>query len=455
MITNFGGNVEFQPTVALAPRSEEEVLALLREYRGRRIRAIGRLHSWSRAALAEDVLLDLRNLDSVSMETNTAGLTAAWIGAGCQIKRVLAELQRLGGYTLPSVGLISEQAIAGAISTGTHGSGKHSLSHYVSAIRVATYETKSGESILRTITGGPELQAARCSLGCLGIIVAVQVQVRPQYFVEEHLRAYQTLDEVLAAEDEFPLQQFYLLPWRWSYLAQHRREVPGPRSWHAPLYRAYWFSFIDIGLHLVLLLLVQLLRSPALIRAFYRWLVTLTVVRGWRVVDRSQDQLIMEHELFRHIEIELFVTRSTLAAALQCVRETVEQSRDFYTHHYAICVRKVLPDETLISMSSGRSSTGASSEPSYAISLISYARPSERAGFFQFADELSRQMVERFEARPHWGKYCPLTAAQAERLYPRLGEFQEICQQSDPAGAFCNDWTASVVLGESATTPRA
>jgi hypothetical protein len=285
--------------------------------------------------------------------------------------------------------------------------------------------------------------------------VAVQVQVRPQYFVEEHLRAYQTLDEVLAAEDEFPLQQFYLLPWRWSYLAQHRREVPGPRSWHAPLYRAYWFSFIDIGLHLVLLLLVQLLRSPALIRAFYRWLVTLTVVRGWRVVDRSQDQLIMEHELFRHIEIELFVTRSTLAAALQCVRETVEQSRDFYTHHYAICVRKVLPDETLISMSSGRSSTRASSEPSYAISLISYARPSERAGFFQFADKLSRQMVERFEARPHWGKYCPLTAAHAERLYPRLGEFQEICQQSDPASAFCNDWTARVVLGERATTPRA
>jgi L-gulonolactone oxidase len=284
VITNFGGNVEFQPAVARVPQSEQEVLAILREHRGRQIRAIGRLHSWSQAIVGDDVLLDLRSLDSVGLESNATGQAVAWIGAGCQIKRVLAELERLGGHTLPSVGLISEQSIAGAISTATHGSGKHSLSHYVSAIRLATYDDKSGEPVLRTITAGPELQAARCSLGCLGIIVAVQVQVRPQYFVEEHLRAYQTLDEVLAAENEYPLQQFYLLPWRWTYLAQHRQEVAGPRSWHAPLYRAYWFSFIDLGLHLVLLLLVQLLRSPALIRAFYRWLVMLTVVRGWRVV---------------------------------------------------------------------------------------------------------------------------------------------------------------------------
>jgi hypothetical protein len=154
----------------------------------------------------------------------------------------------------------------------------------------------------------------------------------------------------------------------------------------------------------------------------------LTVIRGWRVVDRSQDQLIMEHELFRHIEMELFVTRPKLGAALAHVRTAIEQSQAFYTHHYAICVRKVLADETLISMSSGRSEANPSGEASYAISLISYARPAARAGYFRFTDELARSMVERFDARPHWGKCCPLTAAEAERLYPRLAEFREICR---------------------------
>jgi len=395
------------------------------------------------------VLLDLRQLNEVRVETNAAGQSIATIGAGCQIKRALAELDRLGGLTLPSVGLISEQAIAGAISTGTHGSGKHSLAHYVSAVGLALYDAESGEPIVRTISGGDELRAARCSLGCLGIILSVQMPVRPQYFVEEHLREYQSLAEVLAAEEQFPLQQFYVLPWRWTYLAQHRREVPGPRSLLAPLYRAYWFTFIDLGLHLLLLLLVQVLKSPALIRGFYRWLVLLAVIRGWRVVDRSQDQLIMEHELFRHIEIELFVTRSRLEGALQFVREAICDSGADYTHHYAICVRKVLPDETLISMSSGQT------EPSYAISLISYARPSDRAGFFQFAESLAHSMSQRFDARPHWGKYCPFSAAAAERLYPRLGEFREICARYDPRGQFRNEWTSHIVLGDRSATPPA
>jgi L-gulono-1,4-lactone dehydrogenase len=461
-IHNFGRNVEFHPAAVFAPRSEEEVLAILRDHRGRRIRTIGRLHSWSQVIVAEEVLLDLRHLNDVRVETSASGEAIATIGAGCQIKRVLAELDRQGGYTLPSVGLISEQTTAGAISTGTHGSCKHSLSYYVTAVRLAAFDPASGEPIVRAISTGTELQAARCALGCLGVILSVQVAVRRQYFVEEHLREYQSLDEVLAAEEEFPRQQFYLIPWRWTWLAQHRREVPGPRSLLAPLYRAYWFTFIDLGLHLVLLVLVRLLRSPALVRVFYRWLVMLTVIRGWRVVDRSQDQLIMEHELFRHVEIELFVTRSRLAEALEFVRTTIcafggdaagtldesTVARGSYTHHYAICIRKVLPDEALVSMSSGHD------ESSYAISLISYARPSDRAGFSRFAEYLTREMVERFSARPHWGKVCPITSADADLLYPRLAEFREVCCRVDPRGLFRNDWTADVVFGGQAAMPR-
>jgi len=445
---NFGGNVQFQPPAVFAPQCEAQVLEILRQHRGRRFRAIGRLHSWSEATVADDVLLDLRNLDGVSVATDSSGQPIATIGAGCQIKRALAELDGLGGYTLPAVGLISEQSLAGAISTGTHGSGRHSLSHYVSAIRLAVYDPSTGDPVIRTIDSGPELAAARCSLGLMGIILAVDVPVRRQYLIEEHLRQHNSLDDVLAAEAEFPLQQFFLVPWRWTWLAQHRREVAGKRSWHAPLYRAYWFTFIDFGLHLVLLCLVQVLNSPALVRAFYRWLVLLSVIRGWRVVDHSSSQLVMEHELFRHIEIELFVGRSKLAAALANVQETIVQAADYYTHHYAICIRKVLPDETLISMTSPRGENEAREEAGYAISLISYARPSERACFFRFADELARSMHERFAARLHWGKHCPLNSSQAERLYPGLAEFRRIVQELDPQGRFRNDWTSKVVMGE-------
>jgi FAD/FMN-containing dehydrogenase len=440
-VCNFGANVRFTPRHFVAPRTENDVLDALRRHRGRRIRCIGRLHSWSEAPEGDDVLLDLRHLDQVEVVRDEGG-TWAMLGAGCQIKRALNELER-NGLTLPTLGLVSEQTIAGAISTGTHGSGRHSMSHYVAEVRMAVYDPQSGEPVIRVIDAGQELKASRCSLGCLGVILSVKLPARPQYCIEEHLREYRTLDEVLAAEGDYPLQQFFLLPWRWTWLAQHRREVAGPRGVLAPLYRTYWWATIDLSLHALLKLLVNVLRSPALVRFFYRWLVLVFVLRGWRVVDRAADQLVMEHELFRHIEIEIFVRRANLAQAVAKTRGLIEAhaAGGTYHHHYAICIRKVLADDTLISPAAA----DRSDEPWYAISLISYERPDRRTGFFQFADAVAKSLAELYGGRPHWGKVCPLASDELARLYPRLAEFREIASRIDPGGVFQNTWTALFV----------
>lgn len=468
VIQNFGRNVSFQPEVCVAPQSEAELLQVLSQHRGRQIRVIGRLHSWSDAARGDEVLLDLRHLDGVVTE-HRDGRVWATVGAGCQIKKLLADLERQQNVTLPSVGLISEQSIAGAISTGTHGSGKQSLSHDIAEVRVATYDPATGEPVIRTITEGAELQAARCSLGCLGVILSVGLWCRPQYRVEEHFRRYDTLDEVLAAEDRYPLQQFFLVPWAWDLFAQHRREVDSPRSGLARAYRAYWFLFMDVGLHLVVQMLAKLWKSRRVTRFFFRWVLPWTVIRNWKVTDKSQDMLIIEHELFRHIEVEVFVRRSRLTEAVRFVTELLrhcggeldsfsEPTRrrlvevglwdavvsEFggYTHHYPICIRKVLPDDTLISM------TCQAEEPYYALSFISYARPTEREGFFRFAGVLTDSMVRLFAARPHWGKVCSLNAEQAESLYPHLGEFRNISRRFDASGVFRNRWIANLLFAE-------
>lgn len=467
MIHNFGRNVSFEPAVVLTPRSEAEVLDILARHRGRNIRAIGRLHSWSEAPRGDDVLLDLRELKDVRTETRADGVWAT-AGAGCQIKRLLTELERQAKVTTPSLGLITEQAIAGAISTGTHGSGRHSLSHYMDEVRVATYDA-AGEPVIRTITAGPELRAARCSLGCLGVILSVGFRCRPAYRIEEHFARYASLADVLAAEDVYPLQQFYLVPWLWEYYAQHRRETDAPRSRLAGLYSWYCFLNLDVGMHLGLMTLCRWVKSAALTRWFFRCLVPAMVIRGWRVVDRSQHLLIMEHELFRHIETEIFVPRRELADALDFFqrglqhaggdrdafdvrwRERLEQRGLWnevaalagrHVHHYPICVRKVLPDDTLISMASG------GDEPWYAISLVSYARPRERDGFFAVAQAFTDVLAALCGGRPHWGKHCPLSAAQAAAVYPRRAEFQRIAGEFDPQGVFRNRWAKNVLFDE-------
>src|SRR5204862_1652974 len=100
--------------------------------------------------------------------------------------------------------------------------------------------------------------------------------------------------------------------------AQHRREVVAPRSKLAWLYRLYWTFGMDIGLHLAVMPLAKLMPASCT-KIFFRHIVPLTVPRGWKVVDRSDKQLTMEHELFRHIEIELFVPHSHLKKAIEFV----------------------------------------------------------------------------------------------------------------------------------------
>ncbi|MCA9067908.1 MAG: hypothetical protein KDA84_03235, partial [Planctomycetaceae bacterium] len=66
-VANFGGNVRFSPHESYAPQSEEELLAILKAHTSGKIRAIGRLHSWSEAPECPDVLVDLRHFNSVAI----------------------------------------------------------------------------------------------------------------------------------------------------------------------------------------------------------------------------------------------------------------------------------------------------------------------------------------------------------------------------------------------------
>lgn len=461
---NFGRNRLLDPSAAYTPVNEQEVLDILDRHRGQSIRAVGRLHSWSEAILGDGVQLDLRKLDDVLLEKDGEEFVAT-VGAGCQIKRLLKELNR-GGATLHSLGLIDVQTIAGAISTGTHGSGRHSMSHYVQEVRLARYDESTGNSFIDKVSEGNNLLAARCSLGSLGIILSVKIRCRAQYNVQEHFTESRSLESVLAAEESYPLQQFYLLPWRWTYFIQHRSEDTGKRSFLARIYRLYWLLVMDYGMHLKILFLKRMLRSRYMIRFTFRRLVPLFVIRKWKVTDRSSSMLVMKHEAFRHIEIELFVPRDQLSDALRFTKEVIEvagkkdatlsaanqrrlddigmqedleELQDQYCQHYPICVRRVLPDDTLISMASGEG------QDWYAVSFISYVKPTRRAGFNLFSRFMARSMSKLFQARPHWGKISPLEAGELTSLYPRFDTFRTVCKDFDPQGVFKNEWTTALL----------
>jgi FAD/FMN-containing dehydrogenase len=439
-----------------------EVLQCLRRHRDERMRCIGAGHSWSPMFVTEGVLYDLRRLKQVELDPAAERVR---VGGGCRLRRLLRKLERKG-WTLPTLGAITKQTVAGATATGTHGSGSPSLSHFVEEVRVATFDPASGEPYIATFRQGPELRAARCALGALGIVVELVLVVRRRYRIEERVVKTDRMDVVLEEHElhKWPLQQFALLPWSWTYLVFRRRVTTDRRRRFRALVGRIWTWLVnDISLHLALkgaLLYAEWRGGRGAgngeppIRSFFRYLPRL-ISTGPARLDDSTAILTMHHDLFRHVEMELFLPESRLPQAIRVIQEIVKLAggereapatlapispelraelanlRGTYTLHYPLFFRRVLPDETLVSMASRE---GAQEDAWYSISFFTYRKVDEH--FARFAEIVARCMIELYGGRLHWGKYFPIPLDMAATAYPRFGEFRNICRKYDPRHRF-------------------
>ena len=158
--------------------------------------------------------------------------------------------------TLPTLGAIKKQTISGAISTGTHGSGKQSLSHFVAAVRAAVFDGETGAPVVREFNDGPELLAARCGLGCFGVILSVDLHTVPKYQVAETLRdarEHRGDHRGLCGASAQPFRRLALQPEDfWSIHrkpVEYRRQTFGARI-KARLFRLFGLLVQDTGFHI-------------------------------------------------------------------------------------------------------------------------------------------------------------------------------------------------------------
>ena len=460
--TNFGQNVRIEPGLVITPANEADVLAAMRQYRACQIRVLGSLHSWSEAAAPGDVAFDLRHFTQIDLLADPDGKVYVEAGAGCTVDRVLDYLRANGRYTLPVYGVIGKQTVAGAISTGTHGSGRSSMSHYVAAVKAAVYD-KNWEAVIERWTGGDALAAARCGLGCTGVILSVRLQVEPDFQIEERSAWFDRLDPLLAEALAYPRTQFYLMPWTWRWFAQLRRPVTPdaarPPGILARVLRVFRLIVVDILLNGVIRLLAATPRRRRHLPWLFQRVVPKLAPAGMRVTDESRQLLTVRHDLFAHVECELFVPAANLSEAatlvewaLRCcggentppgtdavvsrfgaaLMTEIEPLRGEHVHDYPITFRRVLRDDTLVSMTSGDTAEW------YAISLITH-RP-DLAPFLRLTRLLSKTMARTLGGRPHWGQLCLLQSDEVAALYPRMPDFRAHCASMDPAQTFVNDY---------------
>jgi FAD/FMN-containing dehydrogenase len=202
------------PAYRARPGSVDEVAAVVRaaRERGLTVKAIGAGHSFTDIAATIGVMVDVSGIAGViDADTATGRVT---LGAGTHLYDLPALLDPLG-LALENMGDIDRQTIAGATSTGTHGTGARfrGLAAQVAAV---TLVTATGEILRVSEHENPELlPAVRLGLGAMGIAVEITLQCVPSFLLKavEHP---EPLDEVLDSFEQRAVEhdhfEFYWWP---------------------------------------------------------------------------------------------------------------------------------------------------------------------------------------------------------------------------------------------------
>ena len=178
MQTNWAGNHVYRAARLEEPGSVAELQELVASHE--RVRALGSRHSFTDIADTDGVLVSLANLpDDVDISEPGRSVT---VGGGVLYGHVAESLQQRG-WAMANMASLPHISVAGAVATGTHGSGDRngSLAAAVSAVEAVG---PSGE-IYRLQRGDADFAGSVVALGALGIVTALTLDIEPSFDVRQ------------------------------------------------------------------------------------------------------------------------------------------------------------------------------------------------------------------------------------------------------------------------------
>lgn len=336
-----------------------------------------------------------------------------------RLNRVLAGL----GLALANLGDIDRQTVAGAISTGTHGTGAElgALSTFVVGFDLVTAD---GSVLSASAREEPEVfRCGRVALGALGVLSAVTLRCVDAFrlnVLEQPERVDELLerfDDEVAANKHF---EFYWVPHTGWALTKRNNEVGAGEA--APP-RPRWRRFTD-DLLLANLAFGAVCRvgkwRPSLVPRLSKALPSAGVVR---YSDRS-DRVFTSPRWVHFVEMEYRVPRHLTTDALRSVMEVVKRKNLMVS--FPVEVRVSAADDIPLSMGFGADSGW--------VAVHMYKGVDYRPYFD--AVEAAIHDLAGDQARPHWGKLHTLTAADLKPRYPQWDAFQKVRRHLDPEGVF-------------------
>jgi L-gulono-1,4-lactone dehydrogenase len=426
---NWAGDQSCRPAEILRPGNRDELAETVAKAAeaGRRISVAGSGHSFTEAAMVDGgTMLRIEALKGVLDADRDSGLVR--VGAGTVLADLNEELAALG-LAMENLGDIDSQTIAGAISTGTHGTGARLRN--ISA-QVEGMELVLADGSVRQLSAAthPELlRAARVGIGALGAIAAVTLRCVPAFTldrVDKPRPREQVLDSFQAEADAHDHFELFTFPYADSALVLERNRTGAPARPRGRL--GTYLNDIVIENWALGALSATGRRFPKAIPSLAR--LAARVATGSRTVDRS-DRIFANERRVRFTEMEYGVPREHGPEAVRRVIEWVRSNR--YPVFFPIEMRVAAGDDALISPSHDRDT---------AYIAVHQYRGMEWRPYFEAVEAI----MDEYEGRPHWGKRHFQTAATLAPRYPAWAEFQRARDELDPGRAFTNEY-AERVLG--------
>lgn len=424
---NWGRSVTAHPQHVAAPTSVDElvdVIAVARE-RGLTVRPVGAGHSFTPIAATDGIQLDVSALDGLLAVDGDL----VTLGAGTNLYQLPALLGPLG-LALQNMGDIDRQTIAGATSTGTHGTGLR-FGGLATRIRAATLLTGGGDLVRVAPDENAELlPAVALGLGALGVLVDVTIQCVPAFALHAVERP-EPIDTVLAdwrarveSSDHF---EFYVWPHTETVLTKTNTRLPADAPLD-PLPRfGRWFDdeFMANGVYRLTLNLGRAL--PAVVPPLNRLSVRLT---GDREFTDLSPNVFTTNRSVRFQEMEYALPLDAVPQAVDRIRALIADRR--WSISFPIEVRAAAADDLWLSTAHGR-------ETGYiAVHRYFCEDPTE---YFAAVEAIMRE----FDGRPHWGKMHTRASADLRPAYPRFDDFVALRDRLDPERLFGNPYLTRVL----------
>ena len=417
---NWAGNYSYRADKLHRPTTIEQVQEIVAH--APRVRVLGSRHSFTDIADSSE-LLTLDELPPNVVVDHAAGTVSF---SGSLRYGELAETLKAEGVALSNLASLPHISVAGAIATGTHGSGDATGNLATAVVRLEIV-TSSGE-IVTASRGDPDFEGLVVGLGAFGAITGVTLEVEPAYLMRQRVfeglgwfALFENFDEITSMG--YSVSAFT----RWGR-AVDQVWVKSRVTDAAERVRGDLFGAVAATVDRHPIAGLDPINCSPQLGVPGLWSDRLPHFRMGFTPSSGQE-----------LQSEYLLPRRYAAAAIQALQSLAPVIRPLLQVSE---IRTVAADQLWLSPQHGRDTIG-----------IHFTWKPEPEAVERVLSDIEEALAP-FDARPHWGKVFLADAAVIAPLYERLPDFSHLVDRFDPRRAFRNTWLDRRVLGISETRPR-